>query len=55
MPAGRSIVLLGDGVKEILASEAYQRNVRHGIAPAVWAAGYLERPEMHRRRSDHEG
>ena len=41
MPAGRSTVLLGDGVKEILASEAYQRNVRHGIAPAVWAAGYL--------------
>ena len=54
LPASRSTELLEDAVKEILASEAYQRIVRHGIAPAVWAAaGYLERPETHRRRSDH--
>jgi (p)ppGpp synthase/HD superfamily hydrolase len=55
LPASRSTELLGDAVKEILASEAYQRIIPHEIAPAVWAAGYLERPETHRRRSDHEG
>jgi hypothetical protein len=55
LPASRSTELLRDAVKEIHASEAYQRIVPHGIAPAVWAAGYLERPETHRRRSNHEG
>ncbi len=55
LPASRSNELLGDAVKEIHASEAYQRIVPHGIAPAVWAAGYLERPETHRSGSDHEG
>ncbi|CAK6701075.1 HD domain-containing protein [Synechococcus sp. BA-124 BA4] len=42
--ASRSTELLGEAVKEILASEAYRRIVPYGIAPAVWAAGYLERP-----------
>ena len=55
LPASRSTELLRDAVKEIHASEAYQRIVPHGIAQAVWAAGYLERPETHRRRSNHEG
>gem|GEM_PF-6714707 len=51
LPASRSTELLGEAVKEILASEAYRRIVPQGIAPAVWAAGYLERPETHRSRS----
>ncbi len=55
LPASRSTELLGEAVKEILASEAYRRIVPHGIAPAVWAAGYLERPETQRSRSDHDG
>jgi len=55
LPASRSTELLGDAVKEILASEAYRRIVPHGIAPAVWAAGYLKRPEMHRSGSTHYG
>ncbi len=55
LPASRSNELLGEAVKEILASEAYRRIVPHGIAPAVWAAGYLERPETHRSRSVHDG
>ncbi len=54
LPASRSTELLGDAVKEILASEAYRRIVPHGIAPAVWAAGYLERPETRRSRSAHD-
>ena len=31
----------------LLSSEPYRRLVPHGIAPAVWAASYLERPEAH--------
>jgi len=54
LPDSRSNELLGESVKEILASEAYRRIVPHGIAPAVWAAGYLKRPETHRSRSAHE-
>jgi hypothetical protein len=54
LPASRSTELLGAAAKEILASEAYRRIVPHGIAPAVWAAGYLKRPETHRSRSAHE-
>jgi hypothetical protein len=38
-------------VQEILASEPYRRLVPAGLAPAVWAAGYLERPEIHRSGS----
>ncbi|MFY8148572.1 MAG: HD domain-containing protein [Prochlorococcaceae cyanobacterium] len=45
LPGSRSNEQLGEAVKEILASEAYQRIVPRGIAPAVWAAGYLERQE----------
>jgi (p)ppGpp synthase/HD superfamily hydrolase len=55
LPGSRSTELLGDAVKEILSSEAYLRIVPHGIAPAVWAAGYLERPETHRSGSAHDG
>jgi hypothetical protein len=43
----RSTTLLGDAVQVILASDAYRRVVPQGIAPAVWAAGYLERVEGH--------
>ncbi|WP_259739514.1 hypothetical protein [Synechococcus sp. CS-205] len=39
LPGSRSNELLGEAVREILASEAYGRLVPHGIAPAVWAAG----------------
>lgn len=45
LPGRRSSELLGESVKEILASEVYVQLVPHGIAPAVWAAGYLERQE----------
>jgi len=38
--------MLGDSVKEIPASEAYRRIVPYGIAPAVGAAGYLERAAL---------
>ena len=41
----RSVVLLGESVEEILSSEAYRAVVPKGIAPAVWAAGYVERQE----------
>jgi (p)ppGpp synthase/HD superfamily hydrolase len=51
LPNSRSNELLGEAVNEILSSEAYGRLVPSGIAPAVWAAGYLERPETHRRGS----
>ncbi|MFM7676002.1 MAG: hypothetical protein ACKO5F_10560 [Synechococcus sp.] len=43
LPASRSNELLGEAVKEILASEAHRRLVPPGMAPAVWAAGYGER------------
>jgi (p)ppGpp synthase/HD superfamily hydrolase len=45
LPRSRSTALLGAAVQEILASDAYRRLVPRGIAPAVWAAGYLERVE----------
>ena len=51
LPGSRSNELLGEAVNELLSSEAYGRLVPQGIAPAVWAAGYLERPETHRRGS----
>jgi len=44
LPGSRSNELLGEAVHEILASDAYRRLVPAGLAPAVWAAGYLERP-----------
>ena len=46
IPQSRSTALLGEAVQEILASDAYRRVVPRGIAPAVWAAGYLERVEV---------
>ena len=51
LPGSRSNELLGEAVNEILTSEAYGRLVPSGVAPAVWAAGYLGRPETHRRGS----
>ena len=51
LPGSRSNELLGEAVSEILASEAYRRLVPAGLAPAVWAAGYRERPEAHRSGS----
>ena len=45
LPGSRSNQLLGESVQEILASEAYRRLVPQGIAPAVWAAGYVERTQ----------
>jgi (p)ppGpp synthase/HD superfamily hydrolase len=48
LPGSRSNELLGEAVEEILASDAYRRLVPAGLAPAVWAAGYLERLEAHR-------
>ncbi|WP_315860236.1 HD domain-containing protein [Cyanobium sp. Cruz-8H5] len=45
LPGSRSNELLGEAVNEILSSEAYGRLVPSGIAPAVWAAGYLERTQ----------
>jgi (p)ppGpp synthase/HD superfamily hydrolase len=55
LPGSRSKELLGEAVKEILTSEAYRRLVPAGLAPAVWAAGYLERPETHRGRPEAGG
>ncbi|MCP9885924.1 HD domain-containing protein [Synechococcus sp. ATX 2A4] len=55
LPGSRSNALLGESVQEILASEAYRCLVPHGIAPTVWATGYVERPETHRSRSAHDG
>jgi hypothetical protein len=37
-----------EAVREILASDAYRRLVPAGLAPAEWAAGYLERAEAQR-------
>jgi (p)ppGpp synthase/HD superfamily hydrolase len=45
LSGSRSVVLLGESVEEILSSEAYRAVVPKGIAPAVWAAGYVERQE----------
>ena len=47
LPESRSTALLAEAVQELLSSEPYRRLVPHGIAPAVWAASYLERPEAH--------
>ncbi len=54
LPGSRSTELLGEAVKEILTSEVYGRLVPAGLAPAVWAAGYLQRPETHRSGSAHD-
>ncbi len=45
LPGSRSNELLGEAVKEILTGEAYGRLVPHGVAPAAWAAEYLERTQ----------
>ena len=51
LPGSRSNEMLGEAVHEILASDAYRRLVPAGLAPAVWAAGYLGRPEAHQSGS----
>ncbi len=51
LPGSRSNGLLGEAVREILASEVYRRLVPIGIAPAVWAAGYRERLDVITRGS----
>ena len=43
LPQSRSVQRLGEAVAEILFSEPYRRLVPEGLAPAVWAAGYVER------------
>ncbi|MFO8236928.1 MAG: HD domain-containing protein [Prochlorococcaceae cyanobacterium] len=43
LPASRSTELLGEALQELLDSKAYRQVVPEGSAPAVWAAGYLER------------
>jgi (p)ppGpp synthase/HD superfamily hydrolase len=43
LPHSRSTELLGEAVREILASETYQRAVPQGMAAAVWAASYAKR------------
>lgn len=43
LPQSRSSELRGESVREILASESYQRLVPAGMAAAVWAASYAER------------
>ncbi len=43
LPGSRSNELLGEALQEILTSDAYRNLVPRGIAPAVWAAGYVER------------
>jgi hypothetical protein len=43
LPQSRSVQRLGEAVAEILFSEPYRRVVPEGLAPAVWAAGYVER------------
>ena len=45
LSGSRSNELLGEAVNEILTSEAYGRLVPHGVAPAAWAARYLERTQ----------
>jgi hypothetical protein len=47
LPESRSTALLAEAVQELLSSEPYRRLVPHGIAPAVWAASYLDRTEAH--------
>ena len=43
LPHSRSTELLGEAVREILASAPFQRIVPEGMAAAVWAASYAER------------
>ena len=45
LPESRSVEQLGEAVTEILNSESYRCLVAGGIAPAVWAASYVERLE----------
>ncbi len=47
LPESRSVRQLGECVEAILASEAVQKQLRHGISAQEWVEGYLERPETH--------
>jgi hypothetical protein len=39
----RSVVLLGESVREVLHSEAFLTEVPAGSTPEQWAAGYVDR------------
>ena len=49
LPESRSVRQLGECVEAILASEAVQRQLRHGMSAKEWVESYLERPETHPR------
>lgn len=46
LSGSRSVELLGESVQEILGSQTYRACVPEGLAPAVWAAGYVERQKV---------
>ena len=45
LPHSRSTELLGEAVREILASAPFQEQVPEGMAAAVWVASYAERQQ----------
>ena len=45
LPHSRSTELLGEAVREILASDPFLKLVPNGMAAAVWAASYAERQQ----------
>ncbi len=45
LPHSRSSELLGEAVREILASDPFLKLVPNGMAAAVWAASYAERQQ----------
>ena len=47
LPESRSVRQLGECVETILASEAVQKQLRHGMSAREWVEIYLERPETH--------
>lgn len=49
LPESRSVRQLGECVETILASEAMQKQLRHGMSAKEWVERYLERPETHPR------
>jgi hypothetical protein len=45
LPGSRSTELLGEALKELLASDVFRAVVPDGDTPVEWAAGYAERKE----------
>ncbi|MFM7314448.1 MAG: HD domain-containing protein [Cyanobium sp.] len=43
LPHSRSTLLLGEALQTILQGPSFRAVVPEGLAPAVWAAGYLQR------------